>query len=112
MIFKILRADEWAAFQRDGRFSGAPVDLADGYIHFSTAEQVAETARKHFGRERNLTLVAVDDSGLGDSLKWEVSRNDALFPHLYAVLEMSQVVWAEPFPLGDDDRHILPEALK
>lgn len=112
MILKILRPSEWNAFQQAGRFEGAPVDLSDGFIHFSTSTQVAETARKHFKDEQNLTLVAVDEQSLGEALKWEVSRGGALFPHLYGVLEMSQVLWAESLPLGDDGVHVLPERLK
>ncbi len=81
-IYKICDAAAWQAAERAGEFVGAPVDLADGYIHFSAADQVVETAAKHFSGERDLVLVAVDADALGPALKWEPSRGDALFPHL------------------------------
>ncbi|MGG7564660.1 DUF952 domain-containing protein [Rhodovulum sp. DZ06] len=109
MIYKILRAAEWASFQEKGAFSGAPVDIQDGFIHLSNSEQVAETARKHFAAETGLALLAVEERSLGDALKWEVSRGGALFPHLYADLKMSQVAWAAPLPLGPDGAHVFPE---
>lgn len=102
MIFKILRADEWRIFAETGQFLGAAVDLADGYIHFSTVEQVEETARKHFSGLADLVLVAVDPIPLGDALKYEVSRGGALFPHFYGTLEKAHVVWAKPLPLRAD----------
>lgn len=79
LIYKIFRADEWAALQRDGETAGAPVDLADGFVHFSTAEQAAETAAKHFAGQEGLVLLACDGDAMGDALKWEVSRGGALF---------------------------------
>ena len=108
-IYKIFRADEYAAFVEAGTTSGAPVDLADGYIHFSTAEQVAETAAKHFAGETGLKLLALDANALGEDLKWEPSRGGALFPHLYASLKRADVVWAKPLPIGDDGAHVFPE---
>ena len=99
LIYKIFRADEWAALQADGETLGAPIDLADGFVHFSTAEQAAETAAKHFAGVDGLLLLAVDGDELGDALKWEVSRGDALFPHLYRALRLSDVLWAKPMPL-------------
>lgn len=90
--FKILTADQWAQFQRDGLFHGAPVDMADGYIHMSTSDQVAGTLAKHFAGQDNLTIAEIDLTRLGGELKWEVSRGGALFPHLYAPLPMSAVV--------------------
>ena len=74
LIYKIFRADEWAALQAQGETLGAPIDLADGYIHFSTAAQAAETAAKHFAGAEGLYLIACDGEALGDALKWEVSR--------------------------------------
>ena len=82
MIFKIFRADEWSALRRDGETVGAPIDVADGYVHFSTAAQAAETAAKHFAGEDGLMLLGVDADRLGDDLTWEKSRGDQLFPHL------------------------------
>lgn len=99
LIFKILTADQWQTLRRQGETEGAPVDLADGYIHFSTATQAAETAAKHFAGQDDLWLAAVETEPLGDDLKWEVSRGDTLFPHLYRKLSMSDVVWAQPLPL-------------
>lgn len=105
MIYKILRATEWQEFNTAGRFAGAPVDLADGYIHFSSADQVTETARKHFAGLADLVLIAVDPAGLGDALKYEVSRGGALFPHYYAPLTRAQIVWSKPLPLRADGTH-------
>jgi uncharacterized protein (DUF952 family) len=101
LIYKILRADEWAALQAQGQTLGAPIDLADGFVHFSTAKQAGETAAKHFAGADGLFLLALDADVLGDALKWEVSRGDALFPHLYRALHMDDVLWARPLPLVD-----------
>lgn len=90
--FKILTAPQWAALQRDGHFAGAPVDLADGYIHMSTAEQLEETLAKHFAGQRGLVIAEIALGGFGDALRWEVSRGGALFPHLYAPLPLAAVV--------------------
>ncbi|MBK8629330.1 MAG: DUF952 domain-containing protein [Sphingomonadales bacterium] len=89
--FKIFTADQWAAFQRESVFLGAPVDLADGYIHMSTADQVEETLAKHFAGQNGLVVAEIDLDGLGDAVRWEVSRGGALFPHLYAPLPSSAV---------------------
>jgi uncharacterized protein (DUF952 family) len=101
LIYKIFRADEWAALQRDGETAGAPVDLADGFVHFSTAEQAAETAAKHFAGQEGLVLLACDGNAMGDALKWEVSRGGALFPHLFRKLRMDDILWDRPLPLID-----------
>jgi uncharacterized protein (DUF952 family) len=101
LIYKIISVDAWRAAETTGVFNGAPVDLADGYIHFSTAAQVGETAAKHFTGQRDLLLLAVDAENLGAALKWEPSRGGALFPHLYAPLAVSAVAWAKPLPLVD-----------
>jgi len=110
LIYKIFRADEWAAMQVDGQTQGAPVDLADGFVHFSTAAQAAETAAKHFAGAEGLTLLAVEAAPLGDALRWEVSRGGAEFPHLYRALRMEDVVWSAPLPLVDG-LHQFPEAM-
>lgn len=89
--YKVLTAEQWAAFQRDGAFTGAPVDLADGYIHMSTAEQLDETIAKHFAGQSNLTIAEIDLAALDAAIRWEASRGGALFPHLYAALPMSAV---------------------
>lgn len=110
LIYKIFRAGEWTAFQAAGKTRGAPVDLADGYIHFSTAAQAAETAAKHFAGAEGLWLLALDADALGEALKWEVSRGGALFPHLYREMRLGEVVWAKPLPL-QDGRHQFPEQM-
>ena len=107
-IYKICDAVAWRAAERAGEFAGAPVDLADGYIHFSAADQVAETAAKHFAGQRELVLVAVDADALDPALKWEPSRGGALFPHLYGTLPLHAVRWTKPLPLGPDGRHVFP----
>jgi uncharacterized protein (DUF952 family) len=110
LIFKILRRPEWDAFRAAGETLGAPIDLIDGYIHFSTPQQVAETAAKHFATESNLVLVAFDPARLGDALKWEPSRGGQLFPHLYRALRLDEVVWDKSLPLGATG-HIFPEGV-
>ncbi|MEO1276586.1 MAG: DUF952 domain-containing protein [Pseudomonadota bacterium] len=97
LIYKILRAEEWAGLDASGVFEGSPADLADGFIHLSAADQVAGTAAKHFAGEAGLMLVAVEADGLGE-LRWEPSRGGALFPHLYRALKAGDVVWAKPLP--------------
>jgi len=101
MIYKILRSSEWQGFESTGRFEGAPIDVSDGFIHFSTADQAVETASKHFAGVDGLWLAAAEAEPLGDALKWEPSRGGALFPHLYTHLELNQVAWCKPLPLGE-----------
>jgi len=107
-IYKICPRELWQAAERAGRFDGAPIDLTDGYIHFSTAAQAKETAEKHFAGQDDLLLVAVDGSRLGAALKYEVSRGGALFPHLYAPLDPADVLWVKPLPLDPSGRHVFP----
>ena len=104
-IYKIISAPEWRAAEAAGVFHGAAIDLTDGYIHFSTAEQARETAAKHFAGQSDLLLVAVDAAHLGDALKWEASRGGALFPHLYAPLSLNAVTSVAPLPLAADGAH-------
>jgi uncharacterized protein (DUF952 family) len=111
MIYKLLRTPEWEALQADETTLGAPVDLADGFIHFSTAAQVEETAARHFAAIEGLWLIAVDEAALGPNLRWEPSRGGALFPHLYAPLRLDQVAWAKPVPLRDG-AHRFPDGLE
>lgn len=108
LIYKILSAAEWQEAERAHVFRGAGIDLKDGYIHFSTAEQAAETAAKHFAGQRDLVLVAVDAEKLGSALRWEVSRGGALFPHLYGELAIRDALWVKPLALGADGRHVFP----
>ena len=100
IVYKIVATEEWAKAEAAGAFAGASVDRADGFIHFSTAEQAPETAAKWFAGRGDLTLAAVEAEALGDDLRWEPSRGGALFPHLYGPLPMSAVVWSRPLPLG------------
>jgi len=111
LIYKILRSSEWEELQVNGAILGAPVDLSDGFVHFSTASQVAETAARHFAQQDGLWLLAYDADGFGNALKWEASRGGALFPHLYAPLRYSDAVWACPLPLCASG-HVLPDGLK
>jgi uncharacterized protein (DUF952 family) len=106
LVFKIVATDEWRAAEAAGAVRGAAIDRCDGYIHFSTAEQAPETAAKWFAGRDDLTLVAVDATALGADLRWELSRGGAQFPHLYAPLSMSAVVWSRPLPLGPKGRHV------
>lgn len=92
LIFKIATRAQWQQAEAAGTFAGAPVDLRDGYIHFSTAEQLDETLAKHFAGQTELLLIAVEADTLGDALRWEVSRGGALFPHLYAPLPITAAV--------------------
>jgi uncharacterized protein (DUF952 family) len=108
-IYKICDAGLWREAERAGSFAGAPVDLADGYIHFSTAAQVRETAARHFAGKTDLVLVAVEAEALGNSLRYEPSRGGALFPHLYEPLPLSAVRWVKPLRHGADGRHEFPE---
>jgi Uncharacterized protein conserved in bacteria len=110
LIYKIFREPEWRHLQAEGETEGAPVDLADGYIHFSTAEQAPETAARHFAGATDLWLIAVEAEGL-EALTWEPSRGGALFPHLYRRLTLADVVWALPLPLGPAG-HDFPERME
>jgi uncharacterized protein (DUF952 family) len=111
IIYKISPRAAWRAAEAEGRFIGAPIDLADGYIHFSAAHQVAETAAKHFRGQADLVLAAIDAERLGTALRWEPSRGGDLFPHLYGPLPMSAVTAVVDLPLGADGAPIVPEPL-
>jgi uncharacterized protein (DUF952 family) len=105
IIYKIISASQWRQAETAGVFRGAAIDLTDGYIHFSAAEQVEETAARHFAGQSDLLLVYVETDKLGDALKWEPSRGGALFPHFYAPLSLDAVIRAAPLPLGADGLH-------
>lgn len=111
LIYKISPAAPWRAAEAAGTFRGAPVDLADGFVHFSTAAQARETAARHFAGQADLLLVAVEAEALGPALRWEPSRGGALFPHLYGALPISAVRAVHPLPLGQDGRHVFPADL-
>lgn len=108
LIYKISPADEWRKAEESGVYEGAAIDLADGYIHFSTAAQVCETAAKHFAGKDDLVLVAVDEKRLGSALRYEISRGGRPFPHLYAPLSLEAVVWVKDLPLGPEGDHLFP----
>ena len=105
--YKVLTAAEMAALERAGRFAGAPVDLADGYIHLSTAEQLTETVDKHFAGQSDLHVAAVDLTAYR-SVKWEESRGGQLFPHLYEPLLLETLVAFGPLQRDDDGQVKLP----
>jgi uncharacterized protein (DUF952 family) len=108
IIYKIVPESLWREAQKEGRFTGAPVDHADGFIHFSTAAQLRETAAKHFAGQAGLLIAAIDGERLGPALKYEPSRGGALFPHLYGPLALDAVVWVKPLPLDTDGAHAFP----
>ncbi|WP_347139370.1 DUF952 domain-containing protein [Paracoccus sp. SSK6] len=108
MIYKILRAGEWARLQAQGMTEGAPVDLADGFVHFSTAAQLPVTLSRHFSAEENLTLLACDTSRLGGDLRWEPSRGGDLFPHLYRPLRLDDIAWSRDILSGQNGHETGP----
>lgn len=111
IVYKIVPETLWQEARRKGVFEGAEIDLKDGYIHFSTGAQAKETARLHFAGITGLMLVAVDGERLGEALKFEPSRGGDLFPHLYATLPLSAVLWEMPLRLGVDGLHAFPEIM-
>jgi uncharacterized protein (DUF952 family) len=108
--WKVLTDGQFRQFEADGSFVGAPVDLADGYIHMSTLDQLDETLAKHFGGQSDLWLVCVDLTVLGDAVKWEPSRGGALFPHLYAPLPLTAALAYGPIERDSDGKLKLPVA--
>lgn len=111
MIYKLFRAAEWAAAKDAESFAGSPADRADGFIHFSSAAQLAGTAARHYPGERGLVLAEIDPDRLSPPVVWEPSRGGALFPHLYASLPLSAVGRTWTLPIGPDGRHVLPPGL-
>lgn len=111
IIYKIVPRDLWAEAEAAGIFGGAPIDLTDGFIHFSTGAQVRRTAELYFKGQDDLLLVAVDGDKLGDVLKYEPSRGGDLFPHLYGPLPLDAVVWKKPMPMREDGLHDFPAGL-
>lgn len=113
LIYHLARKPAWDAAQATGQYEGTPEDRADGFMHFSTASQVAESAAKHRRGERDLVLLGVDPAALDSAvLKWEVSRGGQLFPHLYAALPVSAVKRADLLPLGPDGLHHFPDDME
>ncbi len=111
IIYHMCRRQEWQAAEAAGVYRGSSQDAADGFIHFSTAAQLAASAAKHRAGQRDLVLIAVDAAMLGRSLKWEPARDGALFPHLYGPLPIEAVRWVEPLPLSADGHHVFPTRL-
>jgi uncharacterized protein (DUF952 family) len=111
-IYRLVAADVWQRAEQAGNFPGTEHDVRDGFIHFSTAAQVAETAARHYAGVAGLLLLGVSVDVLGTALRWEPSRGGALFPHLYATLPTSAVTRIEPLPLGVDGLHALPRDLE
>ena len=107
-IYHICRREEWEAARVSGRYPGSSQDKADGFIHFSGADQVKASAARHRAGQTGLVLLAVDESRLGPALKWEPSRGGALFPHLYGPLPVEAVIAAHDLPLGADGLHVFP----
>jgi uncharacterized protein (DUF952 family) len=107
-IYKVVPKQMWLDATQNGAFAGSPADLADGFIHFSTAEQLRETVARHFAGVEDLLLIAFEAAALGGALKWEPSRGGALFPHLYAPLRVDLAVSITPMPLDQDGTPIVP----
>jgi uncharacterized protein (DUF952 family) len=112
VIHHMCRAEEWAAAQLSGSYPGSSQDAADGFIHFSTASQIVESAARHRAGQTGLVLLSVPAERLGTALKWEPSRGGALFPHLYGPLPVDAVTAVDPLPLGPDGRHVFPPAFQ
>ena len=110
VAYKVLTALQMAEFEREGMFAGAPIDIADGYIHLSTSDQLTETVTKHFAGQDDLHLVAVDLVVLGESVKWEASRGGQLFPHIYAALPLSAALAYGALARAADGTVVLPLA--
>lgn len=110
LIYKIMTQTHWSEFRKHGRFTGAPVDLADGFIHFSTAAQLRETAAKHFAGQDGLMLIWGESTDLGPDLRWEPSRGGADFPHLYRDWMLHEVIDACDLTL-QNGVHIFPAAI-
>ncbi|MBV9522156.1 MAG: DUF952 domain-containing protein [Alphaproteobacteria bacterium] len=108
LIYHMCRIEEWQAAAAVGEYRGSSQDAADGFIHFSTAAQLAESAAKHRAGQEGLVLLSVDPARLGPALRWEPSRGGALFPHLHGTLPCAAVIRVDALPLGGDGRHIIP----
>jgi uncharacterized protein (DUF952 family) len=111
LVFKLVDRAAWQAAEAAGAFAGSPVDARDGFIHFSTAAQVRDTAGRHFAGQAGLLIVAVRAAALGDALRWEPSRGGDLFPHLYGPLPLAAVQWIAEVPLDAAGRHVFPETV-
>lgn len=110
-VYKVLTEQAFTLAWSQGRFAGSADDIRDGFIHLSAAHQLEATLVSHFAGQNGLVLLALDAGRIGPDLKWEASRGGALFPHLYAPLDLAAVLWVEPLTLGPDKSHILPEGV-
>ena len=108
-IYHMCQEDEWRAAEVSGRYTGSSQDVADGFLHFSTAAQLRESAAKHRAGQTDLVLLTVDPSSLGSALKWEAARGGQLFPHLYGDLHLDALTRCDPLPLSPDGVHIFPK---
>jgi len=108
MIYHMCRKDEWTDAEPSGSYPGSSQDAADGFIHFSTAFQIMDSAARHRAGQTGLVLLSVRTDRLGDALKWEKSRGGELFPHLYGPLPVAAVTAVDPLPLGPDGKHVFP----
>ena len=108
-VYKVLRSSEWEVLQRNGTFAGSADDARDGFIHLSTAAQVPGTLAKHFAGERGLVVVAIPASALGDALRWELSRNEQRFPHLYAAMASAVITAVWHLTENVDGQSVLPD---
>lgn len=108
LIYKIESVTTWSEALARGRYIGSADDVRDGFIHFSTADQARATAAKYFAGQHNLVIAAVRTDALATTLRWEAARGGALFPHLYAALDMVHVVWTKPLPLASGGGHAFP----
>lgn len=109
IVYKICDKHLWAEAENSGVFSGAEIDIADGFIHFSTLDQTASTLEKHFVGRKDLLLIAVDAAAMGDEIIYEEARGGILFPHLYKPLPLTRVLWVKPIDTDENDKHILPD---
>ena len=109
-VYKICDQKLWSDAEKAGVFNGAEIDLSDGFIHFSTFDQVASTLAKHFAGRRDLLLIAVNAKALGEKIVYEEARGGFLFPHLYQPLLLDHVVWVKPIETGDNSQHVIPDA--
>jgi uncharacterized protein (DUF952 family) len=107
-VYKIVSRSEWAEAEKAGQFTGSPLDLADGFIHLSARQQTEKTAALYFADRSDLLLLSVDAASLGDTLRWEKSRDGQLFPHVYGVIEMSSVQKVQPLELDPGGKHQFP----
>jgi len=107
-LYKVVPAEVWRSAEQEGLFRGSGIDLQDGFIHLSAADQVVETVARHFAGQKDLMLITIDGDKLGSALRWEPSRDAALFPHVYGVIPIEAVEKVDPLPLADDGTHRFP----